>query len=81
METCITSLTIVNNAAINLGVPVSFQVSVFSSFGLSTQEWLFSIEAAPIYILIYSAWGFPFLYILTNTCCLMAFLMILTGER
>lgn len=33
METCITSLTIVNNAAINLGVPVSFQVSVFSSFG------------------------------------------------
>ena len=33
-------------------------------------------NAASIYIPINSAWGFPFLHILTNTCYLLSFLII-----
>ena len=44
---------------------------------------MFSIVVAPIYIPNSSAWGFPFLYILANTCYFFVFLIIaiLTGER
>ena len=37
---------------------------------------LFSIVAAPTYILTKSAWGLPFLHILTNTCYFFFFWMI-----
>ena len=68
-------LAIVNSAALNIRVHVSFQIivfsrympriarsygdSIFSFFGTSR---LFSIVTAPIYIPTNSVWGFPFLH-------------------
>ena len=37
---------------------------------------MFSTVAAPIYIPIRGAQGFPFLYILTNICYFLSFLVI-----
>ena len=48
----------------------SYGNSIFNLWGTSI---LFSIVAAPVYILSNSARGFPFLHILANTCYLLSF--------
>ena len=42
---------------------------------------LLSTVAAPLCILTNSARGFPFLHILTSTCCLLIYWFILTGMK
>ena len=79
---CFLVLTIVNSAAVNIGVHVSFQIRVFSgymprrwivgSYGNSIFSFygtsiLFSIVAAPIHIPINSVGGFPLLQTLSIT--------------
>ena len=75
-------LAIVNSAAVNTGVPVSFWISVFGFFGYIPRSGiagsygssifsvldsiLFSIVVAPIYIPTKSVRAFPLLHILSN---------------
>ena len=87
---CFCILAVVNNTAVNIGVHVSFRISVFiffrytpksgiagshssSIFSFLGTSILFSTVAAPMYIPINSAQGFPFLYILVNICYLCSF--------
>ena len=87
---CLHMLAIVKNASMNIGVHVSFRISVFiffrytpksgiagshssSIFSFLGTSILFSTVAAPMYIPINSAQGFPFLYILVNICYLCSF--------
>ena len=89
-------LAVIQNITVNMGVWISFGVNVFiSSISIPTSGnarsysssnfnfWRFLHRAVPIYILIKSAQGFPFLHILTSICYLLSFLMmaILTGVR
>ena len=80
------TLAIVNNAAVNIGVLMFFQISVLGFFeypemGSLSQKvdpflvfWDLSIlrstVAAPVCIPTNGAEGVPFLHILTSTCCL-----------
>ena len=78
---CFCVLAIVNSAAMNIGVHVSFQTMFFSrymlrsgiagSYGSSVFSFLrnlpmFSIVAVPIYIPTNSVVGFPFLHTLSS---------------
>ena len=79
------TLVIVNNAAINIEVHVSLQISGFCFSDiypgvellvvLFLVFWgnpiLFSTVTAPIYILTNSVWWFPFFHILINICCVL----------
>ena len=78
---CLHILAIVNGAAINIGVHVSFQIVGFSrymvgSYGSSIFSFLrnpsilFSIMVVPIYLPANSVEGFPFLHALSNSYCL-----------
>ena len=75
---CFSQETVVNNAAMNIEVVVSF-LSKFPKSTISGLHsssilifWgasiLFSIVAVPIYFPINGVWGFGFIYILVNTC-------------
>ena len=80
-------LAVVNNAAVNTGMHISFQISVFVYFG--NMELLgymivillvfweisipFSTVAAPIYIPTNKVGGFSFLHIIIRICCLCLF--------
>ena len=77
-------LAVINSAAMNTGVYVSFQIIVFSryllrneiagSYGNSLFSFmLFSIVTAPIYIPPSSAEGFPFLDTLPSICYFWTF--------
>ena len=85
---CFHILAIVNSAAINSGIHVSFSLLVFSrymprsgtagSYGSSTPSFLrnpilSSIVAVPVYIPTSSAKGFPFLHTLSSINCLYPF--------
>ena len=92
---CFHVLAIVNSAAVNTGVYVSFQIVVFSGYtpksGIAgsydssvffeRNSTLFSIVDVPVYISTNSVGGYPFLYTLSSMYCLWIFLMmvILTG--
>ena len=68
---CFHILTTINYAVLNIGVHISFQISVFSSFWLYTQEWncwvihqfhfWFPWETA----ILFSQWPHPFIFPLT----------------
>ena len=86
---CFHVLAIVNSAAMNIGVHVSFGAMLFSGLGLGLQSHmvalflvfsetsiLFSIVSVPIYIPSSSAGGFPSLHTLSSICCLWIFLMM-----
>ena len=92
---CFHILATANSAATNIGVHISFRISVFVFFGkISRTEiaesygtfnfWgtsiLFFIETAQIYIPTNSVQGFPFHHILVNTFFLLI-IAILTGVR
>ena len=77
---CFYDLTVVNSAAMNIGVHISVFLDVYSGVDLLDHMvvlflcfWgtcvLFSIGA----VLGHSVQGFPFLYILTNICYLQTF--------
>ena len=83
---CFHVLAVVHSAAVNTGVHVSFQISVFAFFefvsctGIVIWIWIctgsygssmLSIMAAPIYVLTNNVRGFPFLHILSNICILI----------
>ena len=86
---CVHTLAIVNNAAVNTGVHICFQVSFCSDIQpelefdcmvvliliLWGSSILFFIVAAPIYIPTNNVQVFPFLHILANTY-LLSFLII-----
>ena len=90
-------LTIVNNASVNIDILISFQITVLfslakypkwiagpqSNFVFNFWGNLYTVLDAPIYHPTSSAWGFPFLHILTNTLYLLPFFIIanLTGVR
>ena len=78
-------LAMINNAAMNIGVHVSFQISVSIFFGYIPRGGigrlygssvfrflrnLHPIVAAPVYLPTDRAQGFPFLHILNNICSL-----------
>ena len=85
---CFHVLAIVNSAAINIEVHVSFQAIFFpgymprtgitESYGSSTFSFLRNfhivpIVAVPIYIPTDSAGGYPSFHILSSICCLWIF--------
>ena len=83
MDICFYVLAIVNNAAITIGVRVSFWIIVWvcasngipESYDNSTFSlfWgtslLFSTVAAPIYISTNCVGGLPFFHALSSVCC------------
>ena len=66
--------------AVIRGMLILFEL-VFYILQINTQKWkifwgisiVFSILTAPIYTPTNSAWGFPFLYILSNACYFLSF--------
>ena len=76
-------LSVVNNATVNMGCSYLFKIVISFPLEIPEVEllvhmlvlvlnfWgtsiLFSTVAVPVYISTNSAWGFPFLYILTTT--------------
>ena len=86
---CFHVLAIVNSAAVNIGVHVSFSVLVSSRYMPSSgiaeshggfmeteSPYLSSIVAVPIYIPTSSVAGFPFPHTLTSTCCLWILVLL-----
>ena len=84
---CFRVLAPVGNAAVNVGVKLMLlfpparypEVELLDHLlGLFLIFWeppvLLSTVAAPVYMPTNSAQGFPFLHILTNTCCFLSFL-------
>ena len=86
---CFLVLAIVNRAAVNAGVLISFRIMVFSRYSLGTgllghmvapflfffsgTSMLFSIVVVPIHIPTNSVGGFLFLHTFSSTYCLQAF--------
>ena len=86
--TCLHILAMENNVAMYMGMQVSLQDPVLVNSGYKPRNRialivpfliflgssvLFSIVAAPIYILTSKAEAFSFLHTLTNTCYLLSF--------
>ena len=93
---CFHVLTIVNRAAVNIRVHVSFQITFFSGYMPSSEivgsyvalvlafegtSILFSTVAVPIYIPINSVGGSPSLHTLSSICGFFFMIAILTGVR